>query len=262
MFLGGTPPPNSIVKKVNWNDNPFFPDVLRQEMEHMKTRDLDKWRHVWQGELLYLSNALVFRNWQEDDLDDRIPRDARRTFGADWGFSIDPTVALEVYTWGKTLYIANEVCKVGCEIDETPALLAGNDTRTPARWANPNGHKGIHGIENGPLIADGSRPETISYLNKRGFNIRKAIKGARSIEEGVSFIQSFDIYVNPRCKNVIDELCTYSYKIDKITDEVIPELQDKNNHFMDALRYAVEAERRGSRKRSIATRVQTVRLRD
>lgn len=262
LFLGGEPPPNSIVRKVNWNDNPFFPDVLRQEMEHMKQRDPDKWRHVWEGELLHLSNALVFRNWEEDDLDDKIPARARRTFGADWGFSIDPTVGLEVYTWDRTLYIANEVYKIGCEIDETPSLLAGSDTRTPPRWINTNGHRGIKGIEKGPLIADGSRPETISYLKHRGFNIRKAVKGARSIEEGVEFIKSFDIVVHPRCKKVIDELLTYSYKVDKLTDEIIPELQDKNNHFMDALRYAVEAERRGVTRRSVATRIQTVSLRN
>lgn len=262
MFLGGEPPPNSVVRRVNWNDNPFFPDVLRDEMEYMKRRDPDKWRHVWEGEPIRLSSALVFRNWEEDDLDGRMPSKARRTFGADWGFSIDPTVAVEVYTWDRTLYIANEVYKIGCEIDDTPALLAGSDYRMPVRWANKHNHVGIKGIEKGPLIADGSRPETISYLKNRGFNIRKAIKGARSIEEGIEFIKSFDIAVHPRCKKVIDELSTYSYKIDKLTDEIIPELQDKDNHFMDALRYAVEAERRGITRRSIATRVQTVNLRN
>lgn len=261
MFLGGPPPPNSIVKKVDWRDNPFFPEVLRSEMEFMKLRDPDKWRHIWEGEPLRLSDALVFRNWREDDLDDDIPADARRRFGADWGFSIDPTVAIEVYTWGRVLYIANEVYKVGCEIDETPSFLAGSDIYNPPRWNNRHMHAGIDGIERGPLIADGSRPETISYLKKRGFNITKAVKGARSVEEGVEFIKSFDIIVNPRCKRTIDELRTYSYEIDKLTDEIIPKLKDKDNHVIDALRYAVEAERRAKIKRGIATFASTVKLR-
>ena len=50
--------------------------------------------------------------------------------------------------------------------------------------------------------------------------------------------------VHPRCVHVIDELSTYSYEIDKKTEEVLPILADKKNHTIDALRYAIEKERR------------------
>lgn len=43
------PPPNAVVVKVNWSDNPWFPRVLRDEMELLKARDEDAWLNVWEG---------------------------------------------------------------------------------------------------------------------------------------------------------------------------------------------------------------------
>ena len=99
MFLGGEPPPNSIVRKVDWRDNPWFPDVLREEMEWDRKRDPDKWQHIWEGHPIVRSEARVFKNWSVDDIE--IPRDAIPRLGADWGFSIDPTVLVECYRAGQ-----------------------------------------------------------------------------------------------------------------------------------------------------------------
>ena len=46
--------------------------------------------------------------------------------------------------------------------------------------------------------------------------------------------------MHPRCVNTIKELTKYSYKIDKLTGFVLPEFEDKDNHIIDALRYALE----------------------
>lgn len=50
MFRSKVPPPNSIVRSVSWRDNPWFPEVLRDEMDHDRANDPDKWAHVWEGE--------------------------------------------------------------------------------------------------------------------------------------------------------------------------------------------------------------------
>jgi phage terminase large subunit len=71
-----------------------------------------------------------------------------------------------------------------------------------------------------------------------------ARKGAGSVEEGIEFLRSYDIVVHPRCKHVSDELTCYSYKTDRLTDQVLPVLEDKKNHTIDSLRYAVEKVRR------------------
>ena len=82
-------------------------------------------------------------------------------------------------------------------------------------------------------------------MRNHGFpKIGPAIKGAKSLEEGVEWLKSFDIVVHPRCKHTIDELTLYSYEVDKLTDKVKPILADKDNHVIDALRYACEGVRR------------------
>lgn len=43
------PPRNATVRKVNWDDNPWFPKVLEEEMQELKARDPDAYQHVWLG---------------------------------------------------------------------------------------------------------------------------------------------------------------------------------------------------------------------
>lgn len=91
------------------------------------------------------------------------------------------------------------------------------------------------------MIADSARPETISYLRRNGYGrMEAAKKGANSVKEGVLFLQGYDIIIHPRCKHTIDEFRSYSYERDKITDKITPVLQDKKNHIIDPVRYAVE----------------------
>jgi phage terminase large subunit len=81
-------------------------------------------------------------------------------------------------------------------------------------------------------------------MKRQGFRITAALKGQGSLEDGVEFLRSFDIVVHPRCKRVAEELTLYSYKTDEHTGEILPVLEDKNNHTIDALRYALEELRR------------------
>lgn len=207
---------------VNWDDNPWFPDELRIDMERDRRRDPDKYAHIWLGHYQKNSEARVFKNWRVEAFE--TPADARFYFGADWGFSVDPTVLVRCWIKDRTLYIDKEAYKVGCEIDNTPALF-----RT------------IPGSDKWPIRADSARPETISYMQRNGFpQVVAANKGAGSVEDGIEFLKSYDIVVHPDCKHTIDELTLYSYKVDKLTGEVLPVLEDKENHVIDALRYAVE----------------------
>jgi len=64
------------------------------------------------------------------------------------------------------------------------------------------------------------------------------------LDEGVEFLKSYDLIIHPRCTHLSDELTHYSYKTDPLTGQVLADLEDKNNHCIDALRYAVEGARR------------------
>lgn len=230
LLRGERPPKDATVVQVNYEDNPWFPDVLREEMEYDRGRDIDKFNHVWLGGYLTNSEARVFRNWRVEEFD--TPRGVTFRFGADWGFASDPTVLIRCWIEGRTLYIDYEAYMVNCEILNIPDLFMT-----------------IPDAEKYPIIADSARPETISHVKKHGFpRIMAAVKGPKSIEDGIEWLKSYEIIVHPRCKHTIDELSLYSYKVDKITEQVLPELEDKNNHVIDALRYAVEGLRRAGKR--------------
>ena len=228
LLRGPTPPKDANVIKVNYADNPWFPSVLKDEMEYDKRRDPDKYQHVWRGEYLQNSESRVFRNWRIEDFD--APADAIHRLGADWGFSVDPTTLVRCHIIGRTLYIDHEAYMVGCEIVNTPELFM--QVPEAEKW---------------PIVADSARPETISHMRRNGFpKIMTAVKGPKSVEEGIEFLKNYTIVVHPRCTHTIDELTLYSYKTDPLTGKILPVLEDKKNHVIDALRYACEAVRRAN----------------
>jgi len=230
LLRGEMPPKDATVLKVNYSDNPWFPSVLREEMEYDRNRDPDKYRHVWMGDYLGNSEARVFRNWKVEEF--VCPPDAILRFGADWGFASDPTVLVRCFIMGRKLFVEYEAYMVGCEIMNTPDLFMT-----------------VPESERYPITADSARPETISHMKKNGFpRIMAAVKGPKSIEEGIEWLKNYEIIVHPRCKHTIDELSLYSYKTDKMTGEVLPVLEDKQNHVIDALRYAVEGLRRAGKR--------------
>ena len=99
----------------------------------------------------------------------------------------------------------NDIDALGVELDETPALF--DIIETARKW---------------PIKADNARPETISFMRRRGFNITAAKKWQGSVEDGVEFLKTFDIVIHPRCRHTIDEFNHYSYKIDKQTGDILP----------------------------------------
>lgn len=236
LLRGDNPPPDSIVVKANYNDNPWLPDVLKAELEYDQKRDPDKFAHVWMGEYLKASEARVFKNWTIEEFER--PDGTIYRLGADWGFSVDPSVLIRCSIDGNRLYIDYEAYMIGCEIVNLPDLF----DRVPEsrKWF---------------ITADSARPETIDYMRKHGYpKINASIKGPKSIADGIAFLQSFDIVVHPRCVHTIDELQSYAYKRDPLTDQILPIFEDKNNHVIDALRYACEGARKAnSVKRKIVT---------
>ena len=222
VFFRGAESKDILVREVNWQDNEWFPESLRADMDRDRVRDPDKYAHVWEGQYRGLSEARVFRNWREGEADP--PENAVWFYGLDFGFANDETAGLRCCIIGQTLYIDSEVFEPGVPTDALPRFL--NSLPDARKW---------------PIRADSARPETIDYLRRHGFpKLRGAKKGRGSVEDGVSFLQGMDIVINPRCANTIREFRSYAYKTDPRTAEILPVIEDKNNHLIDALRYAVE----------------------
>jgi len=248
MFAGKDgPPPGSIVRHINYTDNKHFPDVLRREMEWDKSRDPEKYQHVWLGQHKKNSEARVFKNVRVEPVPTPPPGTVFR-FGADWGFSVDPSVLLRMWLDGRTLYIDREAYRVGCETEDLPKLFAGREGALPGEEWTPAleaAYPGIEGAKKWPITADSARPETISAMNRRGFRVLPARKGSGSINEGIEWLQSYDIVIDPQCTHAEYEFTSFAFKIDPLTNQVLPVLEDKDNHLIDAARYATEGLRKG-----------------
>lgn len=217
-----TPPPDSIVVKVGWQDNPYFPRTLDQERRYMLSIDPIAYGHIWEGECKAISDAVIFGKRISVEAFET-PAEARFFYGADWGFANDPTALVRSFVKDECLYIDQEAVGYGVEIDETPALFDS-----------------LPGARDWPIKADGARPETISFMRRKGFQIDAAEKWPGSVEDGIKHLLGFrKIVIHERCKNMQTEARLYSYKVDKVTGDILPIIVDKHNHCIDAIRYAL-----------------------
>lgn len=220
------PPANAIVRKVNYNDNPFFPEGLEILRQREQGRlDPSTYAHIWDGEYLTNSDAQVLHGKvQVKDFAPQPEWDGPY-YGGDFGFSQDPTAAVEIYISGDTLYIHREAVKTGLELDDTSKFVT----------------RRIPGFERETSRWDNSRPESISHLTRHG--IPKAIsvdKWPGSVEDGIAYLRSFKaIVVHTRCSETQSECRLYSYKVDRLTGDVTSKIVDAHNHCIDAIRYAV-----------------------
>ena len=220
------PPPDAVVVEINHDDNPWFPDVLRREMEYCRSVDFDAYMHIWRGKPRKISAAAIFADkvLVEAFPDDLWEQADRLFYGADFGFSTDPSTLIRFFILSGKLYISHEAYGVGVELDHMPEF-----------------YDGVPGAREWPIGADCSRPETISYLARQGFRIHAAEKWPGSVEDGITHIRRFEkIVIHERCKHMADEASLYSYKVDAKTNQVLPLVVDKHNHCWDAVRYGLD----------------------
>jgi phage terminase large subunit len=220
------PPDDSKFVELNWQDNPWFPEVLEQErLNDMRLRP-DTYDHVWEGAYLVITDAQIFRGrFEVDDFEPGIDWDGPY-HGLDFGFSQDPTAANQSYIHNRCLYIRREANKKKLELDDTVNFLTTEIPRIA-----------MHVIR-----ADSARPDSISYLRNHGMpRVIGAKKGKGSVEDGIEFIKSFDrVIIHSDCPCTLREFRLYSYKIDRLSGDILPIIVDDHNHHIDAIRYSLE----------------------
>jgi phage terminase large subunit len=223
-------PPNTIRECVNWEDNPWFPDVLREEMEQCKKIDFDKYLHVWMGQPRSQGKASIYHGKLRSTYFSSTDVEVFR-YGLDFGFGTDPCSGIRMFVRDRILHIDHEAYGYGLELHQLHSLLCNS----------------LPGVRRAQLWCDASRPETIKYLCEAAahndfspLNAVAAPKWSGSIEDGIEFIRSFDaIDIHPRCPHTLFDFRAYSYKIDRLTDEILPVIVDKHSHSPDAARYGL-----------------------
>ncbi|QDP54209.1 MAG: putative terminase large subunit [Prokaryotic dsDNA virus sp.] len=229
-----TSPTNCIVTTINWRDNPWWKQsgLEAERLDDQRLRP-DTYDHVWEGAFLTLTEAQVFGGkFVVDEFEPDGSFDGPYQ-GLDFGFAQDPTAAVRCYIKDRVLYIRNEAGKVKLELDDTAGFLC----------------RAIPEFEKYATRADSARPESISYLKRPQKGDKAAAylprmesvkKWAGSVEDGVEFIKSFEkVVIHPDCQQVAREFRLYSFKIDRLSGDILPVIVDANNHYIDALRYAL-----------------------
>ena len=214
---------DALVRKVNFNENPYFSDELRAELEYLKEVNYVEYMHIWEGDCQTFSHSQIFRD-KFVVQDFKVPSDAVFYYGLDWGFSQDPTVILRCCVNDNCLYIDYEAGGRQVELDNTYRLI---DT--------------IPNAKSYTIRADSARPESISFIRRQGYKMESVYKWSGSVEDGVEFIRSFrKVFIHTRCTETASEFTRYSYKVDRVTGDILPQIVDAHNHYIDALRYALQ----------------------
>lgn len=214
--------------EINWKDNPWFPDVLdRLRRKDKATMDSATYEWIWEGCYLERSESQIFRDkYEVKEFEPDYYKWDGAYQGLDFGFARDPTAFVRAWIHDDCLWIRNECGAVGLELDDTYRFILHT----------------VADVDKYSTRADNARPESISHLKRKGMqNLRACEKGKGSVEDGIEFIKSFrKVYIHPNCKKTIEEFKNYSYKKDRLTNEVLPIIMDDWNHYIDALRYALE----------------------
>lgn len=219
--------------QINYDENPWFPAGLEQQRISDQKHRADLYDHIWLGDFLTRTEAQVFAGKFRTEEFTPNPKWDGPYCGADWGFAKDPSTGVLVWKNGHNLYIEKEYYGAGVELDK----LGGELLQAIPEFAN-------HTVR-----GDSARPDLISYLSRPtsqsggSGQIPKlvgSVKGKGSIEDGVEFIKSHEVIIHPRCTNTLKEFKLYSYKVDRLSGDILPVIVDDWNHCIDAVRYALE----------------------
>lgn len=210
-----------------WLGEQFF-----VEAEHLKNTKPEAYEHEYLGRVVG-TGAEVFTNITIRKIsNDEIAQFDHVRRGLDWGYAADP-LHYTVVHYDKTrrrLYIFFEIHQLRLPNRKAAELI---------KVENPN---------NREVTADSAEPKSIAELYEYGVRIRPAKKGPDSVDYGVKWLQDLDeIVIDPeRCPNTAREFYNYELELDA-NGNFKAGFPDKDNHSIDAVRYALEDDMRNVR---------------
>lgn len=195
------------------------------EAEYLRERNPARYENEYLG-IATGTGAEIFPNVVVREIsDEEIDSGERYCRGLDWGYGADPFVYVGmIYDKGsRRLLIYYEFYRYGAKYDEIAEAIKAENTL------------------NHTVIAESAEPRSNDELRARGLRIRAAKKGSGSVEFGIRWLQNLDeIVIDPvRCPNTRREFCGYSFFPDG-HGGFRSEFPDKDNHSIDAVRYALE----------------------
>lgn len=171
-------------------------------------------------------DGLVYENWKEQEFTlEQIRKDYKieSAFGLDFGYTNDPSALFAGFidVQNRKIFVWDEMYETGLSNKK----IAENITSL--------------GYGKERITADSAEPKSIDELKGYGLRVSGAAKGKDSINNGIQFIQDFEIIIHPRCVHFLTEISNYTWDKDKFNNKLNKPIDDFN-HLMDAMRYALE----------------------
>ena len=242
------PPPDAYVKKVNYNQNPWFPEELEKERLYLKDKNEDLYNHVWEGEVLSNRDGAYYAKF--------IPNDQIIDF------KVEPNIPVDSY-WD--LGVSDSTCiwlvqQIGMEIRVVDCYEnQGEGLQFYINWLHDwrakhqavfGDHYAPHDIQVRELGTGKSRLETARKLGIHFRVVRKL-----TIEDGIHAARA----ILPKCyfektntKDGLQALRRYRKEFDEKKGIYKPHpLHDWSSHYADAFRYFAVAFRDRSKQERV-----------
>jgi phage terminase large subunit len=218
-------PDNTFIHHSTYLENPFISKAFREEAETAKASKPQKYEWEYLGKAIGSGvvpfDNLTFRTITDEEVKsfDNIRQ------GEDWGYATDP------YSFVRWHY--DKTRKRIYAIDELYGVKISN--REAADWIKKKGYHDTH------TTADSAEPKSIAEMKSYGVRTKGAKKGPGSVEYGEKWLDDLEeIIIDPkRTPNIAKEFENIDYQTDKDGNPKA-KLEDKDNHTVDATRYAFE----------------------
>lgn len=234
-------PDNAMVIHTTYTDNKFLREEYKEELEKLKERNPAYYRIYCLGEFATL-DKLVYPKYTKRIISEEEIAGLKKYIGADFGYINDPSAIV----WGYLdkvnlkIYIIGEFVKKGMLNDEIANVMINL------------------GLAKDKSYGDCAERKSIDEIKQKGVNMDATEKGKDSVIHGIQWIQQFEIIVDERCTHVIEELENYTWQKDKKTGEYINVPIDAFNHCLDALRYGLNKDIKGTLQPKIYVKPQFI----
>lgn len=167
-----------------------------------------------------VAGDVIFTNWRVEEMGESQPGETR--MGLDFGFSSDPCgfVLLRYDRKARKIYVLSEICE--------KHLTNLSLSRLLMPYASL-----------GAIACDSAEPKSVAELRALGLPVYPVRKGPDSVVHGVQWLRQQEIILSPSCKRLREELTCYQWQKDR-DGHALPRPRDRDNHLIDALRYALE----------------------
>lgn len=232
-----TPPPNSWVQKVSWEDNNWFPSVLKDELEHLKLTDYDSYLNVWEGHPKQALEGAVYANEirlaTEENRIRAVPYDASRPVHTFWDLGwADQTSIWFVQVVNTEYRIIDFYENRHQPVSHYLQVIQGKGYLLGKDWLPHDAR--AKSLGTGKSIEEILRQAGRNVNITPGLSVEDGINAARTIFNRCYFDEN-------KCADGLNHLRRYRY--DKNTDGEIKRkpLHDEHSHAADAFRYLAVA---------------------